>query len=101
MADHRLSPTEFLTVCYRVANILNERPLGTGKGDDSCVSVLTPNLVLLGRTDADNPGNLYQTDSYRQSLVSDIYDSFWKKWVESYAPTVIRQCISGLTLLQI
>ena len=92
MADHRLSPTEFTTVCYRVANILNERPLGTGKGDDSCVSVLTPNLLLLGRTGADNPGNLYQTDSYRQSLVSDIYDSFWKKWVESYAPTVIRQC---------
>ena len=94
MADHRLSPTEFTSVCYRVANILNE-------GDDSCVSVLTPILLLLGRTGADNPGNLYQTDSYRQSLVSDIYDSFWKKWVESYAPTVIRQCISGLTLLQI
>ena len=53
--------------------------------------MLPPNLLLLGRTGADNPGNLYQTIGYRTSLVSDVYNVFRKKWVENYAPTIIQQ----------
>ena len=43
MANHRLTPPEFNTLCYRISNTLNERPLGTSGADDSCISVLTPN----------------------------------------------------------
>ena len=74
-----------------MSNTLNERSLGTSGADDSCISVLTPNLLLLGRTGADNPGNLYQTKGYRTSLVSNVYNVFRKKWEDNYAPTVIRQ----------
>ena len=66
-----------------MSNTLNERSLGTSGADDSCISVLTPNLLLLGRTAADNPSNLYQTKGYRTSLVSDVYNVFRKKWVEN------------------
>lgn len=91
MCNHRLSPSEFNTVCYQVSNTLNERPIGRCGGHDSDISVLTPNLLLLGRTGTSNPGNLYETNSYRSSLVSSVYNVFWKRWCELYAPTIIRQ----------
>ena len=52
MANHKLRPPEFNTLCYRMSNTLNERPLGTSGADDSCISVLTPDLLLLGCTGA-------------------------------------------------
>ena len=45
----RFSVSEFLTMCTEVANILNERPLGTLSGADSEVNILTPNCLLIGR----------------------------------------------------
>ena len=51
-----LSPAEFLSVCYEVANMLNERPIGSLPGADAEISILTPNSLLLGRATIQNPG---------------------------------------------
>ena len=50
IGSHRITPSEFMTVCYETANILNELPLGRIPGDDSDINILTPNCLLLGRS---------------------------------------------------
>lgn len=92
--NQRLSPSEFMTLCAEVSNTLNERPIGLLPGDDSDISVLTPNSLLLGRSTAKNPGgwqHLSASLSNRCHLVQQISDLFWAKWVELCAPFLIVQ----------
>ena len=87
----RFSVSEFLTMCTEVANILNERPLGTLSGADSEVNILTPNCLLIGRatskkTIAWQPCNNVQN---RYAYVQQATAQFWKHWIEKYAPTMV------------
>ena len=93
MNDQRLTPFEFSAVLYEAANLLNERPLGTLSGGDSELSVITPNSLLLGRSQAKNPGGWQPSSSTlrRFQLVQDITDSFWTAWRETVAPSLITQ----------
>ena len=94
VSNRRLSAPEFLTVCSEVSNLLNERPIGTQPSQDSTLSILTPNSLLLGRATASNPlgwqpyGGSIAT---RYHLVQSIVDEFWKRWTELYAPTLLVQ----------
>jgi hypothetical protein len=92
--NQRLSPSEFMTMCAEVTNILNERPIGLLPGDDSDISVLTPNSLLLGRATAKNPNGwqpLSASLTHRYHLVQQISDHFWAKWVELCAPSSVVQ----------
>ena len=91
--DHRVSPTEFLTLCTEIASILNERPLGTLPSIDSTINILTPNVQLIGRPFKSNPGGWNSVSSVKSriKLVNSIADEFWSKWTEQYAPSLIRQ----------
>ena len=94
IGNKKLSMIEFLTVCTEVANMINERPIGTLPGQDSDISVLTPNSLLLGRSLASNPGGWQEPDSpytSRFHLIQHICRTFWDKWVELCAPTLIVQ----------
>jgi len=77
-----------------VANLLNERPLGTlTSSSDSVVSILTPNLLLLGRSEAKNPGG-WNNDlnlKGRVEVVDQVTQLFWEMWVTNYAPTLVIQ----------
>jgi len=66
--DQRLSPSEFLTLCTEVSNILNERPLGTLPSEDDNISILTPNMQLIGRPFIKNPGRWKQASSAKTRL---------------------------------
>ena len=92
--NQRLSPSEFLTVCYEVSNLLNERPIGSLPSTDSSINVLTPNCLLLGRATAKNPGKWQPMGtnlSVRQNLVQSLVDSFWSRWIEYCAPALVIQ----------
>ena len=89
--NRRVSPSEFDTICYQVANMLNERPIGVLTSSDSVINLLTPNCLLLGRSLAENPGYLFETKSYDCSVVNEITQNFWKRWNELYLPSVIKQ----------
>ena len=92
--NQRLSASEFLTLCSEVANLLNERPIGTLSGQDSDLSVLTPNSLLLGRATAKNPGQWQPSvtsPEARFRLVQGIVDKFWERWTESCAPALVVQ----------
>ena len=89
----RLSVPEALTVFTEAANLLNERPIGTLPSPGSTVNVLTPNMLLMGRSTAINPGNFeaHTTISSRVSLVQGVVDQFWRQWTLTYAPTLLQQ----------
>ena len=93
IADTRLSASEFSTVCAQVSNMLNERPLATSTSNDSEINVLTPNCLLLGRPVAAAPPGKFGSPSLRKRCadIDGILDDFWKRWVEFYAPTMVRQ----------
>lgn len=94
MGEKRVSPCEFMTICYDVANMMNERPLGVFPSQDSDINVLTPNMLLLGRATADTVIDRHHgTDSTqaRYELVSSITQKFWEKWKELYAPSLVTQ----------
>jgi len=90
--NHKLSPSQFLTLCSEVANLINERPIGVLPAVDSEISAITPNSLLLGRATAKNPGN-WQTHIPRLEdrfhAVRTIVESFWKRWVELCAPALV------------
>ena len=93
MGSSRLSVPEALTVFTEAANLLNERPIGTLPSPESPVNVLTPNMLLLGRSMAINPGNFeaHTTINSRVSLVQGVVDQFWRQWTATYAPTLVQQ----------
>ncbi len=91
--NFRLSSNEFLTVCYEVANVLNERPLGTRPGPDSPLNILTPNCLLLGRATAKNPGGWQPITDHKSrfAYTQQVADEFWSHWTEHYVPTLVHQ----------
>ena len=92
--SQRLSPAEYLSVAYEVANLVNERPIGHRPAPDSSITILTPNMLLLGRSTAKNTNtNLPVASSLatRITLVQSVADEFWKRWTELYAPCMVRQ----------
>ena len=94
VGNHRMSASEFLTVCTEVANLVNERPIGVAPGQDATISLLTPNSLLMGRCVAKNPGG-WQPESgnlvVRFGIVQSIVHEFWRHWRELYAPTLVWQ----------
>ena len=88
----RLSLPETMTVFSEVANLVNERPIGTLSSQDSMLSVLTPNSLLLGRSTAANPGGYADDASLhaRLALVENIIQQFWEQWTQLYAPTLLK-----------
>ena len=90
---HRLSVSEIMTVFTQVADLLNERPLGVMPGEDSDISILTPNSLLLGRSCSVNPGGYDANPSLksRLTLVQSLVDQFWSHWSKLYAPTLVKQ----------
>ena len=94
----RLTPAEYLTVAYEIANLVNERPIGSRPAPDSPINILTPNTLLLGKSAADNPGFSLPDSSNlktRFQLVQSVSELFWKRWSELYAPTLIKK-LNGL-----
>ena len=91
--NQRLSVPEILTVFTQAADLINERPLGIMPSNDSDISILTPNSLLLGRSSSFNPGgyDVNPTLRSRVTLVQGIVDQFWNHWTKLYAPTLIRQ----------
>ena len=93
MQDQRLSPFEFSCLLYEVANVINERPIGTFTSTDAELSIITPNSLLIGRSRAKNPLG-WQPDSgstllQRFNLVQEICNMFWRNWMKTCAPSLI------------
>ena len=90
--NQRLSVPEILTLFYEIANVMNERPIGSLPGADSELTMLTPNSLLLGRATATNPGGWHPqeaSNTSRFNLLQNLADEFWKRWTELCAPSLV------------
>ena len=108
-----LTFSELQTALFDVASLLNERPIGTKTTDPNEGAYLCPNDLLLGRTSRKAPISHWTASSDSKVNLSAIYEiieSFWKKWIKFYFPTLIVQkkwhtdvrnvCVGDIVLLQ-
>ena len=108
-----LTFSELQTALFDVASLLNERPIGTKTTDPNEGAYLCPNDLLLGRTSRKAPIGHWTASSDSKVNLSAIYEiieSFWKKWIKFYFPTLIVQkkwhtdvrnvCVGDIVLLQ-
>ena len=70
IGENLLTFAEFQTVLYRVANIVNSRPIGVITGSDPAdPKPLTPNDLLLGRSTGGAPQGLFDTDKSSKAII--------------------------------
>ena len=92
---------EVFTLFKEVANLANERPIGLKPNKATDPEFLSPNSLLLGRcSDRINSGPFQSkkmfdddphSDKTRYLLVQKIVSQFWKVWMKTYFPTLIRR----------
>ena len=94
----RLSPLEFQTVLFEIANLSNERPIGIIKkpSADGSFRILTPNRLIMGRSTNSVPDDVqlssHMKRSERYELIQQVTSDFWAFWVKDVIPeSVIRQ----------
>ena len=91
LADEALT-----TLMTEVELIMNDRPLTTASDNVNGVQPLTPNKLLLLRTNASYPPGTFSKDKlytgrwWRQ--IHYLANVFWKRWISEFLPTLqIRQ----------
>ena len=94
----RLTPSELQTVIFEAANLCNERPIGVHKVPkaDGSFQVLTPNCLLIGRSQNKVPDDsqlaTHLKKSDRFQLIQQITMDFWTRWTEEVTPeSIVRQ----------
>lgn len=95
IGDATLTFGELQSVLFEIANTLNERPIGMKSGSSNVRgSYLCPNDLILGRASVHSPEGPFVNNAHtksRQKFINDIVNSFWKKWMMYYFPTLIVQ----------
>ena len=92
-----LSYSEMNTLLAEISFTINCRPLGLSNvsGDsnqDDFLVPITPNMLLLGRTNDDGPVLDYKDDdkfTSRLSYVTQVYDCWWSQWIRQVLPTLV------------
>ncbi|XP_068229326.1 uncharacterized protein [Palaemon carinicauda] len=96
VGDSVLNFGELQTALFSIANLMNERPIGTKPGFSlELGGYLCPNDLLLGRSTCFCPSGMYDISGdhkRRLKFIQSIIESFWKKWHRDYFPSLlIRQ----------
>ena len=93
-----LSFSELNTLCAKISFAVNSRPLGVSNMSHSnqqedFLSVVTPNQLLLGRTEEAAPPLDYKEENgkftRRLAYVSAVYDTWWSRWIRQVLPTLV------------
>lgn len=78
------------TLLCEVENIINDRPITTPSNDPNDLEALTPNHLLLMRTQPHIPPGVFSKDDlyvrrcWRQ--IQYMADLFWRRWTQEYLP---------------
>ena len=94
IGDQALTYSELQTVLMECANLLNDRPIGRHPTQPEDGRYLSPNDLLLGHstiTVPHGPFDMTANKLQRFKFVQKIADAFWKRWMESYFPSLLIQ----------
>eukprot|EP00794_Sanderia_malayensis_P001985 gene1985-2252_t len=94
IGEQVLRPFELYTCLLKVANLLNQRPIGRIPNDPDAGTYLCPNDLLLGRATSEVPqGPFQETKDPRQRVefIQQIVNSFWKRWTRDVFPSLVPQ----------
>ncbi|KAK2907800.1 hypothetical protein Q8A73_008873 [Channa argus] len=95
LKDQRLDEEGLQTLLCEVEAILNSRPITTPSDDPNDLEALTPNHLLLLKTQPSIPQGVFQEDDLysrrRWRQVQYMADLFWKRWVKEYLPELQRR----------
>ena len=84
--------SELQTVCFEVANLINERPIGRHPTTPEDGAYLCPNNILLGRASARIPSGPFEGDTNprrRFYFVQGIINAFWNRWTRDFFPSLL------------
>ena len=92
-----LKYSELVTLLAKIAHSVNSRPLGIGSisqdsQQEDFMCPVTPNQLLLGKTDDTAPPLEYDEDdslTARLAYVSNVYSTWWKAWHKQILPTLV------------
>ncbi|VDI68568.1 Hypothetical predicted protein [Mytilus galloprovincialis] len=90
--EQLLNDEQLLTLMAEVEKILNDRPITPVSDDPNDPSVLTPNMLLLMKSNSCIPSGIFKkTDIYARrwwKQVQYLANVFWRRWIREYLPTL-------------
>ena len=92
LGEQLVSDESLRTMMTEVQSILNSRPLTPVSSDPKDLEPITPNHLLLLRSNANFPSGIFsKEDMYtrrRWRQVQYLSNVFWKHWLKEYLPTL-------------
>ena len=90
--EQLLNDEQLLMLMAEVEKILNDRPITPVSDDPNDPSVLTPNMLLLMKSNSCIPSGIFKkTDIYARrwwKQVQYLANVFWRRWIREYLPTL-------------
>ncbi|KXJ07929.1 hypothetical protein AC249_AIPGENE13494 [Exaiptasia diaphana] len=85
----------FSTLFCEVERIINSRPITKTSDDPKDLEPLTPNHILLLRSELSLPPGVFTNDDVyskrKWKQVQYLADLFWRRWIQEYLPTLQRR----------
>ena len=92
--DAKITYSELITLLAQVSYTINARPIGVSAGGDlqEEIQPITPNQLLIGRSDFDVKAPEYDMDTAlpkRTEYVKNLVDKWWSSWIKQVFPHLI------------
>ena len=92
-----LKYSELVTLLAKISHSVNSRPIGLSatsrdSQQEDFFSPITPNQLLLRKTDDDAPALDYEENdkfTARLAYVSSVYDAWWRSWYQQVLPSLV------------
>ena len=94
IGDQILTFSELQTVMFEVAQLLNQRPIGSHPNNPEDGTYLCPNDLILGRSSSSAPQGPFKersSNKFRFDFIQKIVAAFWKRWSREVFPNMVMQ----------
>jgi hypothetical protein len=94
IGEHAFTFSEFLTIMFETAELVNERPIGRKPSDPGEGSYLCPNDLMLGRSTSRVPQGPFEDATNfvnRYKFIQSIMNNFWRRWSRENFPSLVIQ----------
>ena len=93
IGENNLTFSELQLAFYKIANIINSRPIGViTNSDPDCPTPITPDDLLLGLASNEAPSCPFEPEvsiAKRYRFMQELVDDWWKKWHDLVLPSLV------------